>query len=171
MNFNKIKIKALIITVVIVSGNINAQSYQKTDSGLKFSADNMNVEVKLYGENTIRIIKYPLGKSFDKNSLSVIKKEQKTKFSVSENNHIISLKTNDLNIFIDAKNGTITLNQSSKELLKEVGSDFKPFNDAGNQTYSVSIFSVGKRRTDLWFRNFTKRKNVSAKYRCKNDSE
>lgn len=139
MNFKRIKIKTLIITVVIVSGNIVAQSYQKTDSGLKFSNDNMNVEVKLYGENTIRIIKYPAGKSFVKNSLSVIKKEQKTKFSVSENNHIISLKTNDLNIFIDAKNGKITYNSSSgKELLKETGSDFKPFNDAGNQTYSVS---------------------------------
>ncbi|MPT31596.1 MAG: DUF5110 domain-containing protein [Chryseobacterium sp.] len=139
MNFNRIKVKALIITVVIVSGNITAQSYQKTDSGLKFSVDNMNVEVKLYGENTIRIIKYPAGKSFDKNSLSVIKKEQKTKFSVSENNHIISLKTNDVQLLIDAKNGEITYNSSSgKELLKETGSDFKPFNDAGNPTYSVT---------------------------------
>lgn len=139
MNFNKIKIKAIIIAVVIISGNINAQSYQKTDSGLKFSNDNMNVELKLYGENTIRIIKYPLGKSFEKNSLSVIKKEEKSKFSVSESKNIISLKTNDLNILIDAKNGTITYKSvSGKELLKEVGSDFQPFNDAGNQTYSVS---------------------------------
>ena len=139
MNFNKIKIKAIIIAVVIISGNINAQSYQKTDLGLKFSNDNMNVELKLYGENTIRIIKYPLGKSFEKNSLSVIKKEEKSKFSVSENKNILSLKTDDLNILIDAKNGTITYKSASgKELLKEVGSDFQPFNDAGNQTYSVS---------------------------------
>lgn len=139
MNFNRIKIKALIITVVIVSGNIVAQSYQKTDSGLKFSVDNINVEVKLYGENTIRIIKYPAGKSFVKNSLSVIKQEQKTKFSVSENNHIISLKTNDVQLLIDAENGEITYNSpSGKELLKETGSDFKPFNDAGNPTYSVT---------------------------------
>ncbi|GGP04809.1 xylosidase [Cloacibacterium rupense] len=139
MNFNKIKIKTLIITIVIVSGKIYAQSYQKTDSGLKFSTDNLNVEVKLYGENTIRIIKYPSGKSFEKNSLSVIKKEEKSKFSVSESKNIISLKTNDLNVFIDAKNGTITYKSfSGKELLKEVGSNFQPFNDAGNQTYSVS---------------------------------
>ncbi|SEM29899.1 alpha-D-xyloside xylohydrolase [Chryseobacterium taichungense] len=137
MNLNKIK--TLIITVVLVSGNINAQSYQKTDSGLTFSMDNMTVEVKLYGENTVRIIKYPAGKAFDKNSLSVIKKEQKTRFSVSESNHIISLKTNDVQLFIDAKNGEITYNSpSGKELLKETGSDFKPFNDAGNPTYSVT---------------------------------
>lgn len=139
MNFNRIKIKSLIITVVIISGNITAQSYQKTDSGLKFSVDNMNVEVKLYSENTVRIIKYPAGESFVKNSLSVIKQQQKTKFSVSESNHVISLKTNDIQLFIDAKNGEITYNSSSgKELLKETGSDFKPFNDAGNPTYAVT---------------------------------
>ena len=139
MNFNKIKIKSLIITVVILSGNFTAQSYQKTDSGLKFSADNMNFELKLYGQNTVRIIKYPVGKSFEKNSLSVIKQEQKIKFSVSENNHIISLKTNDLQLFINAENGIITYKSASgKELLKESGNDFKLFNDVGNQTYSVS---------------------------------
>jgi alpha-D-xyloside xylohydrolase len=139
MNFNRIKMKTLIITIVIVSGKITAQSYHKTDSGLKFSADNLNIELKLYGENTVRIIKYPAGKSFEKNSLSVIRKEQKTKFSVSESKNIISLKTSDLNIFIDAENGTITHQSASgKELLKEIGSDFKPFNDAGNPTFSVS---------------------------------
>ncbi|PJJ66515.1 glycoside hydrolase family 31 protein [Chryseobacterium geocarposphaerae] len=141
MSFTKINIKTSIITGVIFSGmlHVNAQSYQKTDSGLKFSADNINVEVKFYGENTIRIIKYPAGKSFVKNSLSVIKQEQKTRFSVSENKNIISVKTNDLNIFIDAKNGTITYKSpSGKEFLKEKESDFKPFNDAGDQTYSVT---------------------------------
>ncbi|WP_294234560.1 TIM-barrel domain-containing protein [uncultured Chryseobacterium sp.] len=139
MNFNRIKNTAVIGTMVVLSVNFSAQSYQKTDSGLKFSADNLNVELKLYGENTVRIIKYPEGKSFEKNSLSVIKKEQKTKFSVSESKNIISLKTNGLNILINAENGMITYTSASgKELLKETGSDFKPFNDAGNQTYSLS---------------------------------
>ncbi|WP_294333775.1 TIM-barrel domain-containing protein [uncultured Chryseobacterium sp.] len=139
MNFNHIKNTAVIGTMVVLSVNFSAQSYQKTDSGLKFSADNLNVELKLYGENMVRIIKYPEGKSFEKNSLSVIKKEQKTKFSVSESKNIISLKTNGLNILINAENGMITYTSASgKELLKETGSDFKPFNDAGNQTYSLS---------------------------------
>lgn len=139
MNFNPIKNTAVIGTMVVLSVNFSAQSYQKTDSGLKFSAENIHIEVKLYGESTVRIIKYPAGKSFEKNSLSVIKKEQKTKFSVSENKNIISLKTNDLNILINADNGMMTYTSASgKELLKETGSDFKPFNDDGNQTYSVS---------------------------------
>lgn len=132
--------KTSIITVIMFFGmvNVSAQAYQKTDSGLKFSADHMNVEVKFYGENTIRVIKYPAGKSFVKNSLSVIKQEQKIRFSVSEKNNVISLKTNDLLLSINTKNGVITYAlPSGKELLKETANNFKPFNDAGTQTYSV----------------------------------
>lgn len=138
MNFSKITSKVFIITGVILVGNTYAQSYRKTDSGLSFSAGNIAVEIKLYGENTIRVIKYPVGKSFIKNSLSVIKQEQKIKFSVSEKNNVISLKTNDLLLSINTKNGVITYAlPSGKELLKETANDFKPFNDAGTQTYSV----------------------------------
>ncbi len=142
MNFTKINIKALIITIVVLSGmeqNANAQSYKKTDAGLSFSTADMNVEVKFYGPHTVRIIKYPSGKSFVKNSLSVIKQEQKTKFSVTEDKDILSVKTNDLQLFINTKNGEIAYTTSSgKELLKESGSALKPFNDAGNPTYSVT---------------------------------
>ncbi|MDQ0594323.1 alpha-D-xyloside xylohydrolase [Chryseobacterium ginsenosidimutans] len=142
MNFKKINIKALIITIVVISGieqNANAQSHKKTDVGLSFSTADMNVEVKFYGPHTVRIIKYPAGKQFVKNSLSVIKQEQKTKFSVTENKDILLLKTNNLQLSINTKNGEIDYTTTSgKELLKENGSDFKPFNDAGNSTYSVT---------------------------------
>lgn len=140
MSFTKMNIKTSIITIIMFSGmvNVRAQSYQKTESGLKFSADHMNVEVKFYGENTVRIIKYPAGRLFVKNSLSVIKQEQKIRFSVSEKNNVISLKTNDLQLSINTKNGVITYTlPSGKELLKETANDFKPFNDAGTETYSV----------------------------------
>lgn len=69
MNFKKINIKALIMTIVVLSGieqNANAQSYKKTDAGLSFSTADMNVEVKFYGSHTMRIIKYLTVKSFVK---------------------------------------------------------------------------------------------------------
>ncbi|MCD9855210.1 DUF5110 domain-containing protein [Epilithonimonas sp. JDS] len=142
MNFRKINIKAFIVTIVIISGaeqSISAQSYKKTDSGLSFSAENTNVEVKFYGPHTVRIIKYPARKSFVKNSLSVIKQEQKTKFSVTENKDILLIKTNDLQLSVNIKNGEIAYTTTSgEELLKESGSSFKPFNDAGSPTYSVT---------------------------------
>lgn len=139
MNFNTIKTRILILTVVMLSGNINAQSYKKTDSGLILSAGNLAIEVKWYGDNTVRIMKYPVGKSWVKNSLAVIRKEQQTRFSVSENNDVILLKSDQLQLSIDVKTGKMNYRSpSGQELLKETGSDFKPFNDAGNQTLSVS---------------------------------
>ncbi|WP_027381271.1 glycoside hydrolase family 31 protein [Chryseobacterium daeguense] len=142
MNFRKINIKAFIVTIVIISGvqnNVNAQSYKKTDTGVNFSSDNMNVQVKLYGPHIIRIIKYPSGKSFIKKSLSVIKQEQKIKFSVTENENILLLKTSGLQLVINTKNGEVAYKTpSGKELVKENGNDFKPFNDAGSPTYSVT---------------------------------
>lgn len=139
MKFNRITAKTLFITGVILSESINAQSYRKTDSGLRISAGNTVVEVRLYGEDIVRIIKYPAGKLFAKKSLSVIKQEQKTKFSVTENKGALLLKTKNVQLSINQNNGDITYQlPSGKQLLKENSSDFKPFNDAGNQTYSVS---------------------------------
>lgn len=139
MNFNTIRNKAFITTIVILSGNINAQSYKKTDSGINVTLGNAAVEVKWYGENTVRIIKYPSGKEFIKNSFSVIQKEQKIKFSVSEDKNSILIKTKDLQLSIDNTTGEISYQlPSGKELLKESGSEFKSFDDAGNQTLSVS---------------------------------
>lgn len=118
--------------------NYHAQSYHKNDYGIIFSKENTTTEIKFYSSNIVRIIKYPIGKPSEKNSLSVIKKEQKTQFSVSENKNIISLKTADLQIFINPENGKINFKSlSNQELVKELESGFTPFNDAGNQTYSV----------------------------------
>lgn len=85
MNFNTVKTRIFVLIVVMLSGDIDAQSYKKTDSGLILSAGNLAIEVKWYGGNTVRVMKYPVGKSLVKNSLAVIQKEQQTRFSVSEN--------------------------------------------------------------------------------------
>lgn len=139
MNFNTVKTRIFVLTVVMLSGNTDAQSYKKTDSGLSLSAGNLAIEVKWYGGNTVRVMKYPIGKSLVKNSLAVIQKEQQIRFSVSENNDVILLKSDHLQLSIDVKTGKISYRSpSGQELLKETGSNFKPFNDAGNQTLSVS---------------------------------
>jgi len=141
MKFNTIKTRTFFLTVMMLSGNTDAQSYKKTDSGLSLSAGNLAIEVKWYGGNTVRVMKYPVGKSLVKNSLAVIQKEQQTRFSVSENNDAILLKSDHLQLSIDVKTGKISYRSpSGQELLKETGSNFKPFNDAGNQTLSVSQF-------------------------------
>ncbi len=137
---NNTKLRAMLINFILLPGGIlSAQSYQTTESGLKLSAQNVNVEIKWYSENTVRIIKYPEGKSFVKNSLAVIQKENKAKFSVSKDNNIILLKTKELQLSIDAKTGEITYREpSGKDLTRESLTSFKPFDDIGNPALSVS---------------------------------
>lgn len=142
MNFQRNTFIRYIFSLFIIWGwgeNYNAQSYQKDDYGIIFSKENSTTEIKFYSSNTVRIIKYPIGKTSKKNSLSVIKAAQKIKFSVSESNNNIVLKTTDLQIFINSEKGEINFKSSSnQELVKELESGFTPFNDAGNSTYSVS---------------------------------
>lgn len=142
MNFQRNTFIRYIFSLFIIWGwgeNYNAQSYQKDDYGIIFSKENSTTEIKFYSSNIVRIIKYPIGKTSKKNSLSVIKAAQKIKFSVSESNNNIVLKTTDLQIFINSEKGEINFKSSSnQELVKELESGFTPFNDAGNSTYSVS---------------------------------
>ena len=62
--------------VIFMTGN--AQSYQKTDLGIKTVINSIGIEIQFYGPLTVRVIKWPDGKAFIKKSLSVIKTPQKT---------------------------------------------------------------------------------------------
>lgn len=143
MKYKDINLKKATFTVIMItagwSHSVYAQAYVKNDSGLSLAADRMDVKVMFYAPGIVRVVKYPAGKPFSKSSLAVIKKEQKTQFSISEKEGSIVLKSNALQLSIDAKTGKILYRSPlGQELLKETGSGFKPFNDAGNQTYSVS---------------------------------
>jgi alpha-D-xyloside xylohydrolase len=133
---------ALIVLLVITSftGSI-AQSWHKTDLGIITDINSVTVEARLYSPSTVRILKYPEGKSITKESLSVIKTPQKTEFSVRQSGNYFVLETKSLKIEIDRETGKISfLTLSSKPLLseKENSTSFTDFNDNGEKTYTVA---------------------------------
>lgn len=69
--------------------NSNAQSYQKTDTGIKATIASLNVEIQFYSPSIVRIVKYPIGQSFRKQNLSVIATPQKTAFSVKQKGDVL----------------------------------------------------------------------------------
>ncbi len=120
--------------------NSNAQSYRKTDSGISSVVDSLNVAIQFYSPAIVRIVKYPVGHSYSKESLSVIKTPQKTAFSVKQKGDELRLKSEDLSITLNLKSGALAYyNKQGTPLLKEKvhGVKFTPFNDAGNKTFSV----------------------------------
>jgi alpha-D-xyloside xylohydrolase len=131
-------IVSLVCFLVITA---NAQSYMKTELGIKSTIEAIDVEIRFDNPSTVRILKSPEGKTFDKKSLSVISTPKKTDFSIKQAGDEISLKSKNVHVSLNLKNGKISFSTLKGEPLlseKESGVAFTDFNDAGEKTFSVS---------------------------------
>jgi alpha-D-xyloside xylohydrolase len=131
----------ILVCAFVLIGISRAQTYQKTDVGVQSSINSINVEIQFYNSSTVRVLKSPGGKTFDKKSLSVIEVPQKTDFRIKQTGDEISLKSKNVQVNLNLKNGKISFSTSKgKSLLneKEAGSVFTDFNDAGIKTFTVS---------------------------------
>jgi alpha-D-xyloside xylohydrolase len=130
---------ALLVYVLVIT--VNAQSYQKTDLRIKSNINSIEIEIQFYNPSTVRILKSPEGKTFDKKSLSVIANPQKTDFEIEQVNDELFLKSEGVQICLNIKTGKISFSSIEGENLlkeKEASAAFIDFNDAGVKTYTVS---------------------------------
>jgi alpha-D-xyloside xylohydrolase len=118
---------------------VNAQSYQKTDLGIKTAINSIGIEIQFYGPSTVRILKWPESKTFKKESLSVIKTPEKTDITIRRTRNILSMKSSNMFVTLDLKSGKISFASLSSQLMseKEGGVSFTDFDDAGVKTYTV----------------------------------
>jgi alpha-D-xyloside xylohydrolase len=134
--------KSVIITflAITIAVSSKAQTYQKTDLGLKTVINSVSVEIQFYNPSIVRVLKSPQGKIFAKESLSVIKAPQKTVFTIKQTGDELSVSSKTMNVNLNLKNGKISFTTTKGEPLlneKESGTTFTDFNDAGVVTYSV----------------------------------
>ncbi|OCB72630.1 alpha-D-xyloside xylohydrolase [Flavobacterium glycines] len=138
----------LLLLVAFSFSSLTAQNYQKTALGVKTKLQSMDVEVQFYNPTIVRVLKSPEGVAFKKESLSVIKKPQQTKFTIQQQGDVILLKSEKLKVAIDVKSGKVSFNTlSGASLLSEAasGATFTDFNDAGSKTYSINqLFALDK---------------------------
>ncbi len=108
----------------------------------------MDVEVQFYSPSIVRVLKSPEGVAFKKESLSVTKKPQQTKFTIQQKGAILSLKSEKLKVDVDVKSGKISYYTiAGTALLNEAasGATFTDFDDAGSKTYSINqLFTLDK---------------------------
>jgi alpha-D-xyloside xylohydrolase len=117
-----------------------AQTYEKTELGIKTEIDSLDVEIQFFSPSMVRVLKWPKGTTFLKESLSVIKIPQKTTLSISQQGGEITLTSNKLIVGLSMKNGQTAFRATSGEILlaeKASGTSFTNFDDAGLKTYSV----------------------------------
>jgi alpha-D-xyloside xylohydrolase len=118
----------------------NAQSYKRTDFGIRSSIDSLEIEIQFYGPSTVRVLKSPEGKTLAKSSLSVIGSPQKITMSIKEAGNELFLNSDSVRVGLNLINGRISFSTRGGEPLlheKEHGVAFTDFNDAGDKTYSV----------------------------------
>jgi alpha-D-xyloside xylohydrolase len=130
----------LLFLVFTISANSNSQSYQKTELGIKSVINSIGVEIQFYNPSIVRVLKWPEGKTYTKESLSVIKTPQKTSFRIKQSGNLLSLKSDKIQVELNLKSGKIAYSTLKGEALlseKEQGVVFTDFNDAGVKTYSV----------------------------------
>ncbi len=128
---------ALILMLLVGCGE---QSYEKTALGIKTTIDSTVVEVQFYSPEIVRVVKYLPGQKIDKKSLSVVKQAGEAAFSVNESDTIIAIVTEALTVNVNKISGAVSyMSAEGKMLLTEKpgSSTFKPFNDAGEETYSI----------------------------------
>ena len=132
----------IILLFAFVPVNIvKAQTFEKTDLGIESIIDSVEVEIQFYGPSIVRVLKSPEGKTFTKESLSVIKFPQKTAFNIKQAGDELSIKSESIQVILNLKNGTISFSTTTGVSLlseKEAGVAFTDFNDAGVKTYSIS---------------------------------
>ncbi|MEO5944492.1 MAG: TIM-barrel domain-containing protein [Ferruginibacter sp.] len=145
------KIAVSLFLILCVYANSHAQSYQKTVTGIKATANSLTVEIKFYSPSIIRIVKSPIGRSFTKQSLSVIKAPQKISFTVKQQGDILNIKSASVVVNLNLKTGSLSyFTKSGSPLLneKENSAAFTPFDDAGNNTFTVNqTFQLDKDET------------------------
>ena len=143
----KTRLFLISLLSVCIFFSVNAQSYQKTDNGIKTVINSVGIEIQFYTPTTVRVIKWPDGKTFKKESLSVIKAPEKTAFSVSKAGDLLTLNSKSLKVNLDMKSGKLSFFNSSGALLSEKSgsTSFIDFNDAGSKTFTVSqAFALDK---------------------------
>jgi len=134
------KIFIIILLAVTQLASSQAQTYEKTESGIKTKIDSLEVEIRFFSPSIVRVIKWPLGTTLSKESLSVIKSPQKQDLTINQQGDELLLASKHLIVGLNLKNGKISFKTSSGKLLlteKVSGAGFADFNDAGVKTHSV----------------------------------
>lgn len=140
MSMKKKSICGVLLLLLLSANTVYAQSFLKTNLGVKAKIQSMDMEVQFYTPSIVRILKAPEGHSFEKESLSVTKKPEAVLFEIAQNGDLLSLKSAALIVEFNLKTGKVAyFNLEGKALFteKENGTQFTGFDDAGNQTFNV----------------------------------
>ncbi len=144
--------KKWIILPIVTAFMLNlhpllAQEYQPTDSGIKAKAQSMEVEIRFYSPDIVRVIKSPEGITVNKQSLSVIKTPAKTELNISKKEGTLTLTSSSLTVSFNPQTGRVAFRDAAGNQLfteKDYGTQFTPTMNVNKPSYLArQAFLIG----------------------------
>lgn len=157
-----LKISSILVAAAFLSTlPVEAQTFRQTKQGITGTTQGMEIEIQFVSPEIVRVVKAPEGRSFTKKSLSVVKSPESMSVTTEKKGETVSLKSNAVRVDFNVETGRIFFfDKQGKALFteKDYGAQFTPFNDAGNQTFSVrqaflldkdeAIYGLGQQQVD-----------------------
>lgn len=157
-----LKISSMLVAAAFLSTlPVEAQTFRQTKQGITGTTQGMDIEIQFVSPEIVRVVKAPEGRSFTKKSLSVVKIPESLAVTTEKKGETVSLKSNAVRVDFNVGTGRISFfDKQGKALFteKDYGAQFTPYNDAGNQTFSVrqaflldkdeAIYGLGQQQVD-----------------------
>jgi len=132
--------KILWLLFVLVTNTAVGQAVQQTGAGIKATVNDIDIEIKFYNPDIIRVIKSPKGSVYKKESLSVIKVPDDVPLSIDQQDAAVTVKSDAVAVKLDLQTGKISFANRNGNLLlneKDFGIQFTPVKDAGSAALDV----------------------------------
>lgn len=129
-----------VLLGMLFYSSLPAQSYQKTDHGIKTTVQSMDMEVQFYTPTIVRVQKSPEGVGYKKESLSVTKTPQQTPLTITQRGDIVSLVSDKLHVDVNLKSGKVSYSDLKNNVLfteKDYGTQFTPAFDGQRNSFTV----------------------------------
>ena len=140
MKLKKQPWRLLAIALSFLTLNAGAQLAQQTSQGLKFSTQQIDIQIEFYSDSTVRVFKTPSGKPYRKQSLSVVSSAKPTSVSYAKKGNNTLLKGKILQVEVNTETGGIYFYDASGNALlkdKDYGTQFSALDDAGTASFKV----------------------------------
>ena len=132
--------KLFLLIFTFYASTLTALSFQEISNGVSTTINSTDVEIQFINPKTVRILKYPNGREFIKESLSVIEEPSRVDVRVVRRKDELRLIGSELNVSLNCKSGVVSFyNKKNRVLIKEKDlATFTKMDDAGVSTFSVS---------------------------------
>ena len=129
-----------LLCCFFISTQLIAQSYKKTNLGIKTTTQSMTVEIQFYSPTIVRVLKVPEGVPSTKTSLSVIKSPEKTDLKITDDGKIVTISSNSIKVSYDLATGKVSYSDLKDNALfteKDYGAQFTPTLDVAKSSFLV----------------------------------